>query len=95
MIICKNAGLDRGAKRGTIARSQTRAVSGVFTLTLLLAFLLIGCILPGNQWSLVSSPRGGLSATSWTIATEVTIAAATMHTETLPVPNRIVLPCVP
>lgn len=72
MIIGKNAGIDPGTKSGKIARSQIGGwVSGIFTLTLLVSYLLIGFILPGNQRSLVSNPHGRISATSWTICSRV------------------------
>lgn len=71
MIICENAGVNHRTKGGQVVRSQKGTGPGIFTLSLLLFFLLINFILFGDQWSLVSGPQGGISATSRSICSRV------------------------
>lgn len=59
-----------------MARSQEGFGPGIFTLFLLLSFLLVSSALSGDQLSLVSSPHGGLSAVCGISAPELTIIAA-------------------
>ena len=48
MIIGENAGINHRTKGGQVASSQEEAGPGIFTLSLLLFFLLINCIFPGD-----------------------------------------------